>query len=275
MLAPRQVIFTAFEGVLADPGSGSWEAAGEALAEIERRHIPLVLVTGRTRAQIEIFRRKIGHAHPFVTEQGGGLFLPDDYFAMHLEGAVRVGRYFNIAFGKPYAEVVESLEALSDEAEVEVMGYSQMTAREIAQNTGQSVKEAELDRQREFSEKFYFVGGVDAGIARFAKAARDRNWSVTTGTPFCEFWSGNNAGGALQRLMNLYRTATRNRLHSVAIGSSARDLPLLASADQAIVLPARRREPAPDGMQKLRDAVWCETPGPSGWNAAVLKILAS
>ena len=46
-----------------------------------------MLLTRGTRAQLELLRRKIEHAHPFITEGGGGLFLPDGYFSLRLEGA--------------------------------------------------------------------------------------------------------------------------------------------------------------------------------------------
>src|ERR1700747_2011629 len=89
MLAPRVIIFTT-ANLLGSPTRTGYPAS-EALAEIERRKIPLVLLTRGTRAQLEILRRKIGHAHPFVTEGGGGLFLPDGYFALGLEAPGRGG----------------------------------------------------------------------------------------------------------------------------------------------------------------------------------------
>src|SRR5580704_16216317 len=106
MLPPTRVIFTAVEGALLDPKSQSWSAAAEALEEIARRRVPLILATSGTRAELEAFRTKIGHGYPFITESGGGLFIPDGYFNQKLHGAVRVGRYFCVAFGRPYSEVV-------------------------------------------------------------------------------------------------------------------------------------------------------------------------
>jgi len=76
----------------------------EALFEIERRKIPLVLSTRGTRAQLEVLRRKIGHGHPFSTEGGGGLFLPDGYFSLRLEGATRAARYLCVPFGRSSRE---------------------------------------------------------------------------------------------------------------------------------------------------------------------------
>src|SRR5713226_6564538 len=87
MLAARHLIFTDLDGTLLDARTYSWAGAEPALAEIERRRIPLVLVTSKTRAEVEPLRRKLGHAHPFITENGGGVFIPDGYFNLKIPGA--------------------------------------------------------------------------------------------------------------------------------------------------------------------------------------------
>src|ERR1700688_1385551 len=142
MLPPTRVIFTAVEGALLDSKTQSWSAAAEALEEIERRRVPLILGSSGTRAHLEPVRRKIEHGHPFITESGGGLFIPDGYFAQRLEGAVRQGRYFCVAFGRPYADAVAAAEELAEETGASIVGYSQMPAREIARNTGESMRQA-------------------------------------------------------------------------------------------------------------------------------------
>ena len=114
---------------------------------------------------------------------------------MHLEGAIRAARYFCVPFSRPYTEAVEALEEIAADAECSVMGYAQMTAREIARNTSQSVKDAELDRQREFSERFFFAGESEASLRRFSEIARERKWLATPGEPFWEISSGKSGGG--------------------------------------------------------------------------------
>src|SRR5579862_70677 len=124
MLPPTRVIFTTIEGAQLDPKS--WSAAAEALEEIERRHVPLILVSTGTRAELEPLRRKMELGHPFISESGGGLFIPDGYFSQRLEGAVRQGRYFCVAFGRPYADAVAASEELAEESGASIVGYSQM-----------------------------------------------------------------------------------------------------------------------------------------------------
>jgi mannosyl-3-phosphoglycerate phosphatase len=273
MLPPTRVIFTALEGSLLDSRSQSWLPAGEALDEIARRRVPLVLVSSGTRAELEPLRRKIENGHPFITESGGGLFIPDGYFAKRLEGAVRQGRYFCVAFGRPFADAVAAAEELAEQSGASIVGYAQMTAREIARNTGESLRQAELARQREFSERFFFAGGSEAVLAKFERQAREHGWDAIPGDPFWELRSGNNEARALRHLMRLLRDALHTRLRAVAIGSDARDLTLLSAADQAVVLPRRAGEFDPLLSSRLAKGIQGDASGPAGWNQAVLKAL--
>lgn len=252
------------------------QPASEALAEIERRHIPLVLSTEGTRAQIEALRRKIEHAHPFITEGGGGLFIPDGYFALRLEGAQRVGRYFCVPFGRPAREATEAIEDIAGEAEADVVRYAEMSAREIARNTGMSLRDAEASREREFSERFFFAGNAEVAARAFEKMAGERKWQMRRREqPFWEFCSGNDPGKAVRYVMRFYRETLRSRIRSVGIGSSSEDLPLLAASDQPLILSLRTNRFDDELISKLPNAAKIDVPGPLGWNEAVLSVLNS
>jgi mannosyl-3-phosphoglycerate phosphatase len=272
MLAPRVIVFTP-ANLLGSPARTGYPAA-EALGEIERRKTPLVLSTRGTRAQVEILRRKIGHAHPFVTESGGGLFLPDGYFALRLEGAKRAGRYFCIPFGRSSQEAGAAVEDIAEQAGAEVVRYAEMNAREISRNAGMSEREAEASREREFSECFFFAGNADLAALSFEKIATQQSWQVRHGAPFWELYSGNGEGKAVRYLMRLYREALRSRLRSVAIGASFEDLDLLTASDQAFILPSTSGHFDERLLSKLPSSVRIDVPGPIGWNQTVLNVLS-
>ena len=272
MLAPRHIFFTALDGALLDPASKAWNLAEPALDELARRRVPLVLLTSGTRAQIEPLRRKLEHAHPFITESGGGLFLADGYFSLHLEGALRVARYFCVPFGKPHTEAAAAVEEIAERADASVVGYSQMSPREIASNTGLPLRDAELARQLEFSERFFFAGETEEAVRRFTAAARADHWETRPDRPFWELFSGNDEGRAVRHLMRLYRQP-RTRLSSVGIGSATRDLPLLSAVDQAVVLPRRGGQGDPALLSHLSKPMLGEAAGPEGWSRAVLDVL--
>lgn len=275
MLPTNLVIFTDLDGTLLDHHTYSWAAAGEALAELQRRRVPLAFVTSKTRAEVEVLQRKMGWIQPFITENGGGIFLPHGYFPQHIEGATRIGRYHCIALARPYAEIVEELEAIAEEAEASIVGFHHMSAREIAQNTGLPPKDAELAQQREFDEPFFFAGTGEDRIQRFVHEAKRRGIEITRGGRFWHAFSGSDKGKAVQKLMKLYRKALHSRQRSVGLGDSANDLPMLAVVDAPIAVQKPNGGYDREILKKLPRIVRAPAPGPEGWNAAVLQILQS
>jgi len=274
-LPSRYVLFTDLDGTLLDHQTYSWAGAREALAELEQRGVPLVFCTSKTRSEVEMLRRKVRNAHPFITENGGGVFIPQGYFPRRIPGETRVGRYHCLALGRPYEDVVEAMQAIAKQAGADVVGFHQMTAHEVADNTGLTLAEAELARKRDFDEPFFFAGGNAKAEATFLQAARQRGLEVTRGGRFWHLFSGSDKGKAVRRLFDLYRQGAHHKLRSVALGDSANDLPLLAAADQAFLLPR------PDGsfdaevLEKLPRVARGAAPGSQGWNAAVLGLFPS
>lgn len=273
MLAARHVIFTDLDGTLLDSHSYSWAAAEEALEEIERRRVPLVFVTSKTRAEVEVLRQKLGNAHPFVTENGGGLFIPNGYFNQPMNGSTRAGHYHCFALGKPYSEVVAALEEISRETGAEVAGFHDMSVREVAENTGLSPRQAELAREREFDEPFFFAGASEEAIGRFVELAGQRGFQVTRGGRFWHLFSGSDKGRAVRQLIGLYRKAMQGRVRTVGLGNSANDIPLLTAVDQAVLLPGPEGEFDEDATARLRSVTRGPAAGPAGWNDIVLHIL--
>jgi mannosyl-3-phosphoglycerate phosphatase len=275
MLAPRQIIFTAVDDVFQHASGRPWEAASEALEKLSRHGIPLVLAGRGTRAQIEPLRRKLQHGHPFLTESGGGLFIPDGYFNLRLEGATRLGRNFCVPFGRTHAEAAAALPEIAEEAGAGVVGFSQMSLREIARNSGLSTRDAELYRQREFGEIFFFTGETEKATRRFSQVAREKGWEALPGDPFWELRGRlkQNRENAVGYLMGIYRKALHGRQRSIGIGSDARDLYLLSATDTAVVLPGHSGEFDQALLSGLPRAVRAEGAGPTGWGKAIVRAL--
>jgi mannosyl-3-phosphoglycerate phosphatase len=272
MLAPRVVIFTPSD--LLGSANSLAQPAAEALLEIKRRHVPLVLSTRGTRAQLEPLRRKLEHAHPFITEGGGGLFFPDGYFALRLEGARRAARYLCVPFGRSSQEAGAAVEDIAREAGAEIVRYAEMSPREIARNTGMTERDSEAAREREFSERFFFAGDAGSAAQSFEKIAVSNGWQIRRSGLFWELYSGSDEGKAVRYLMRLYRQALRSRIRSVAIGASSEDLSLLAAADQAFLLPISGGRFDDQLLSKLPNSAKITVPGAAGWNQTVLDLLS-
>jgi mannosyl-3-phosphoglycerate phosphatase len=278
LLAPRHLIFSALEGALVDARTGSSTDAEEALSELERRHVPLILVTSQTRAEIEPLRRKLQHGHPFITESGGGIFFPDGYFNVKIPGAVRNGRYLCIAQGQPYDAVCTALDEIAEECGVGVAGFHHMSPREIAGNTGVRPRDAELARTREFDEPFFFTAADEAAIARFVETANQHGYNARRSGMFWHFSAGCDPSRAIRSVTQLFRDSTRSKLRSVGIGANAEDFVWLRATDHSILLPSLLPAGSVDSellkTGHAKSMISGDAPGPAGWNAAILNILS-
>jgi len=273
LLAPRHLIFTSLDGALLDSRGGFAEAE-EALVELDRHKVPLVLVTHRTRAELDPIRRKIGHNHPFITEWGGGIFFPDGYLNVKIPGAQRIGRYLGVVLGRPYEEVCTALDELANECGVGVAGFHHMNLREVTDNTGLRPRDAELAREREFDEPFYFTTADDAAIGRFVELAKERGFTVRPDGAFWHISSGCDAARAVRMMTKLFRDATRNKLRAVGIASSEENPSWLQATDQTVLLSDRDEESgSPEAMVRKKPIPHYPA-GPAGWNEAILNIIS-
>lgn len=266
------VIFTDLDGTLLDAETYSFDAARPALALIARLGIPLICTSSKTRAEIEVLRRELDNHHPFISENGGGVFIPPGYFpgAGPAPGAA-IGGYDALLLGRPYAEIRSRFAELRDAHRARVRGFGDMSAAEVATLTGLGEAEAALARQRDFEEPFVFDGPPDPD---FMEAIEMRGLHWTQGRMF-HILGDHDKGRAVRLLLDRYRGAYGD-VTSIGLGDGYNDLPMLGTVDHAVLV--RHPDGSPnDGFDPriaLPGLIKTTLPGPAGWNAAVQQLLA-
>jgi mannosyl-3-phosphoglycerate phosphatase family protein len=259
------IIVTDLDGTLLDGESYSFEAAQPALDLVRRFGIPLILCSSKTRAEIEVYRRRLSNEHPFIAENGGGIYLPGGYFPAAVRGEELDG-YEVIALGLPYTQVRRSFEQLRRDLQVPVRGFGDMTEEEVATVTGLSKEEARLARQRDYGEPFIFLGEPDE---RFLRAIEAAGLTWTQGRLF-HIMGNHDKGKAVHLLRELY-AQDGTLVELIALGDSLNDLPLLLAADRRVLV--RRPDGSHDPRVDLPGLLRTKGIGPQGWNEAVLGML--
>ena len=202
--------------------------------------IPCVWVTSRSRHQLDLPIRKLGHTAPFVAEGGSAVFLPEGYFHLKPERTIRLGRFTCIPIAAPQPTASEALEALADEAQIEVVPLRSLSPRELVQNTGLPRDSAEALRQRDFDELFFFAGASDKDIQRFQHQALHRKLAVR---PVWSLWSlsvGSSLSTCIRQLAKLYDRALHAHAFSISLATIPQSNDLLALCDRGIVLTGRQ-----------------------------------
>jgi mannosyl-3-phosphoglycerate phosphatase len=149
MTGRAPIVFTDLDGTLLDHDTYSWEPARPALEYLKNQRVPCILVTSKTRAETEMWRRLLGNDHPFIVENGGAAFIPRGYFPATVAGAGVTDGYEVVGRGKTYEELVSALDAAARASHCRLAAFHDMTVDEIAAATNLPREQAALAKQRE------------------------------------------------------------------------------------------------------------------------------
>ena len=223
-------------------------------ATLDHQAIPAVWLTSRSRLQFDDPRRKHGHTHPFIAEDGCAVYLPEDYF--HLRpvsessrtkkaATVRLGRFTCIPVAQSLPAAAEALQTLSQDTGVPVVTLRSLSPRELAQNTGLPQKEAE------------FAGASPEQVERFLSEGRNRDLQFRQHGVLWSAAIGPSVQRCLRELAKLYDRALRYHAHIVGIATPDLAADLFPFCERTILLTDRKSEetsqdqPAPLRARRL------------------------
>ncbi|MDP1996419.1 MAG: HAD-IIB family hydrolase [Gallionella sp.] len=263
---PNTIIVSDLDGTLLDSSSYSFAAAQPALEIIQTREIPLILCSSKTRTEIESYRQRLNNRHPFITENGGGIFIPRGYFSASFEAETFDG-YNLIKLGTPYTEIRSRFVRLRQQLGARVRGFADMTDEEVAALTGLSRDEARLSKQRDFDEPFVFEGTPDE---HFLQAIEESGLRWTQGQ-FFHIMGDHDKGRAVNLLKSLYQHEY-GTVASIGLGDSLNDLQMLQAVDHPVLV--RHADGSHDARITVHNLLKTQLPGPAGWNETVLQLLS-
>jgi len=266
------VVFTELDGALLDYETYSFSAASEALALLRHFEIPLVLCSSKTYAEIDQIQHELGFRHPFIIENGGAIFLPRGYFSFTPKGVRSFNGYDVIDFGAPYWQLVEALHRLSAAVGIRVVGFSDMSEDEVAEDCNLSSAQARLAKLREHDEPFRIPNSDPAVRSRLLAALHEAGLSCTRGVRYYHVTGVADKGLAIARLRSFYAQAWGSIL-TVGVGDSPSDLPLLQEVDIPIIVRNPVGGASAGLLRKVPTARISDAAGPWGWNEMILKVV--
>jgi mannosyl-3-phosphoglycerate phosphatase family protein len=267
------LVFTDLDGSLLDHDDYGYRDALPQLAELESRGIPVIPASSKTRAEIERLRGELGNGHPFIVENGAGVFIPVGYLPDQPTGTVERDGYWVYSTCPPRQTWLTVLEGLQQEFDGKFDYFHRAGVDGIARMTNLPRERAEEANQRDFSEPVKWLGDAPE-LDFFLGKLRAAGASVLRGGRFFSVCGDCDKGRALAWLRDAYCCKLEAvHCHDIAIGDSANDCAMLEEAETALVI----RSAAHD-VPKLRrqsGVIYSESYGPAGWAEGVSRWLHS
>ena len=168
----NQIIFTALEPLLAV----NREQAKEAIAQLAKKGIPVIVFGDCDRAELEPIRKQLGLVAPFIVEGGSAVFTPVETNPFATVPGEQDGNYFVYELGCPYVQARAGLRVVANMISHPLKGFGDFTVQQLERSLKMSEDEAHRAKAREFSEPFMTPKSVDLEVLK--QSAKDMGFDV-------------------------------------------------------------------------------------------------
>jgi len=198
---------------------------------LKKKKIPLIFCTSKTRAEIEFWRKKIGNKDPFISENGGGIFIPKGYFSFDFQFDKEFKNFYLIRLGTDYSKLINFINFLKEK--YEILSFSNMSVKEIAKDADLEISQAKLAKKREFDLPFKMLNKnqEEAILLEIKK----QNLNYTIGGRYYHLLGNNNKGEAVKILSDIYRRKNSD-IETIAIGDSENDFQMLDAVNKGFLV---------------------------------------
>lgn len=262
MQTRQLIIFSDLDGTLLDHHSYSWERARPALAKISELRIPLILCTSKTAAEVSKIHLSMNLRHPYIVENGAAIVFPE------AEDCRNQNAHF---LGRHYSDLLPIVQKIRQDGGYRFTGFYDMTASEVAAETGLTSEQSKLAKDRLSTEPLKWEDS-DVALDRFKADLAKLDLRLVQGGRFYHILDSKaDKGNALLWLLDYFKqNHTYKNWFSVALGDGPNDQSMLEAADLAVIIPSvSGRSPNPYNSKILH----ATEPGPCGWNRAILNIV--
>lgn len=245
---PSIIVFTDLDGTLLDHDTYGFDAARPALQALAARHIPVVPVSSKTRAELRPLMQNLGLAGAAIAENGAVICHANG----DVDGAISIDT------------LRRAMAQLPSVLRQEMICFDDMSVDEIIVHTGLAREEAVRAAQREASMPFLWHGSGDAPPLALREALASHDLQITKGGRFLHIVPRRDKAAAMQALLAGFTV----RPDAWALGDGPNDVAMLLAADRGALMANPHIDtqsllPSTHGLYLSPQA------GPRGWCDAI------
>lgn len=271
MSAINTLIFSDLDGTLLDHYNYQWRAAQSTLEALKCAHIPVILNTSKTLAELNTIHSQLNLDTPFIIENGAAIYIPTQTFEKQPQDTIKVGRYWVKSFCLPHAYWTKLIDEHSVSFAQYFQRFSTMTDQALSELTGLSLAEARRAKQRQFGEPIHWIGD-SATKQLFIDKLIQLGANVVQGGRFIHVGGHCDKGQALIWLTKQYKKQLNNpEIYTIALGDGENDSAMLESSDIAVQV----RSPVHSfpTLRRQYNVTQTTLMGPQGWVEAIEQLL--
>ena len=228
----------------------------EIVQRLRKNHIPLVLCSSKTRVEQEKIRKYLEIEDPFIVENGGAIYIPENYFPIDLEE-------LGLSINRIDKNLVIEL------SHIEFTAVHDLSLPELAQKVGITKNDEKLMASREYSETVLEININE--LDNLKKILNHRGLRILQGTRYNTISSLHDKGSAISILKKLYAMKfEKEQIESIGIGDALNDIPMFENVDKPFLVRNIQNSYTPMKINNLTRVIGI---GQTGWKEIILKYI--
>ena len=264
------IVFTDLDGTLLDHDSYDFTPALPALNRLKSLLVPVVPVTSKTLAELQVLTGQLRLQGPVVAENGGVIAIPDGYFEAEPPAHANEQGYLVELLSPAYERIVDDLARLRQMHGFRFEGFSDLSADAVTALTGLGREDAQRARQRMCSEPLVWHDS-EAAFSRFQSALTELGYNLVRGGRFHHVLGQTDKARAIKTLLERYARAGLHDVTTIGLGDSPNDLQMLAAVSVPVAI--RRKDGGWLEHDIPNTIINTHATGPEGWNEAIQQYL--
>ncbi len=259
----KKIVYTDLDGTILDHDTYSYKESKESLEILKKINVPVVFCTSKTRFEIEKYREKLGNIHPFISENGGGIFIPKDYFSFNFEYDEIIDNYKTIILGETIDHLIKVLNVLKKK--YGIRSFIDMNLKDIAKNSNFTIDDAALAKKREFEIPFQLKNKEKE--KEVLEEIKSYGLNCMVGGRYYHLAGKNSKGRSVKILDELYKKEFK-KIFTYGFGDSANDFSMLDSVDEGYLVKKKDKTYSSEKYRKAPDI------GPKGFSKSIKKLFS-
>lgn len=271
---PPIIIFTDLDGTLLDHDTYGFDDAQPALDLLDANDIPVVLSSSKTLAEMIHLRKALQNIHPFISENGSVIAIPNNYFPMMTRPLPKPDENDGLHLEYPGGDrrsLLSILHHIRDDNGYYFTGFDDMTIEQLAHETGLALPQAELAKERISTEPIKWQDTPDQW-QRFTTQLSEQGLAWVQGGRFLSISRPFDKKDGIKRLLDLYNQDLHSHCLTIGLGDSPNDQGMLAMMDIAVIIRSKQSETI--ALKQPKKIIKTVKKGPKGWQEAMDMIFS-
>lgn len=261
----KTVIFTDLDGTFLNHDDYSFLESNEALSLIDKKKIPFIFTTSKTKVEVEILQKKVGIKEPFITENGAAIFIPKNYQGLDFSFLDEFEDYNILQLGLSYNQILSFYNKYKEEFSME--GFSDMSVEDIVKYTGLSIEDATKSKNRDFTEPFLLKD--ESKLQNLQNLARTDNIKITKGGRFYHLIGQyQDKGKAVKKAKEILEKVFKEKIRALGLGDGPNDIAMFENVEVPIIIKNHEDQYVLCDVKNIQKSAF---KGSKGWNEMVIK----